>query len=405
MRLASVLMLLLSLVLSQAAASPQSDPRAPLTIIAIGNSGESGSILRGNATYISEMYTGVHDAGRFGALIFLGDSFTPTGLNIPASSLESEIASALRPFKVPMDGLGKDYVHAIPGEHDYYARNALESSSFFGLIKQQEGPSGISDRGNARAAQIAGWRYHYGMPVRFTLPLRAGDPDSAEFIFFDSALLIRSEPASWRPALDSLRRLLAAERGGQGILWRVLCTHHPMASVGEHGGYAVWNEDDSLVEHLTSCDRDTNPSGWVRNWLDPEDLCAPRYEQYIDSLTSVITGSRVIIHAVLSSHDRSLQLLDAGATPEHGLAGPHIQIISGAGSEVTRVKKPVPPAEFTAALPSPIDQGMSAPGFVQMQFTPEKIRLVFFNGKNGNPIDMGGGHIEFWVDREGKLLP
>ncbi len=67
---------------------PQGNAQEPLTVIAIGDAGESGSILRGNSTYLSEMYTGQHDAGPYQALFFLGDNFTPTGLNVPASSVE-----------------------------------------------------------------------------------------------------------------------------------------------------------------------------------------------------------------------------------------------------------------------------------------------------------------------------
>lgn len=386
------------------AVPPEVAPRGPLTVIAIGNPGESGSNLRGNSTYISEMFTGQHDAGTFQALLFLGDNFTPTGLNIPSSSVEGEIASVLRPFQVPMDGLGNKGVHAIPGEHDYYSRNALKSSVFFGLIKQQEGPSGISNKGNERAAQITGWTFHYGMPAQLVLPLESGSADSAEFIFFDSALLLRSEPATWHPVVDSLRRMLNAEKGKKGILWRVLCTHHPLASVGEHGGYTEWNEEAGVVEYLTPCDRDSNPSGWVANWLDPEDLCAPRYREYVDSLNAVVRESGTAVQAVLSSHDRSLQLLDAGLPAKNSTIGPGVQIVSGAGSETGHVKFPSPPHEFTAALPLPRDEGFSAPGFVQMCFTPDRLRLIFYNGKTGNPIDMGGGQTKFWIDREGRLL-
>jgi hypothetical protein len=382
----------------------EEDSREPLIVIAIGNAGTSGSILRGNSSYISEMYTGQHDAGRFQALLFLGDNFTPTGLNVPAASVPGEIASSLGPFKEPMEGLGKARVHAIPGEHDYYARNALESSVFFGLIKHQEGPSGMSDKGNMREAEIPGWTYHHGLPGRLTLPLVSGSADSAEFIFFDSGRLLRSEPSTWRPVLDSLRWLLVAEREQRGIDWRILCTHHPLASVGEHGGYSVWNDDEKVVEYLTPCDRDSNPSEWVKNWLDPEDLCTSRYQQYIDSLTAAIRFGGVPVQAVLSAHDRSLQLLDTGMPGANYPDCPRVQIISGAGSETGRVKFPVPPHEFTAALRLPSDEGLSAPGFVQMCFSQERVRLHFYSGKSGNAIDMGGGQTEFWIDREGKLL-
>jgi hypothetical protein len=396
--------LLVLVVLSLELALCGEDPAGPLTVIAIGDAGTSGAILRANASYISQMYTGQHDAGKYGALIFLGDNFTPTGLNVPASSVDGEIASSLGPFKLPMDGLGRERVQAIPGEHDYYARNALESSVFFGLIKVQEGPSGISDKGNARAAGIPGWTFHYGMPGKMRLPLETGSSDSVEFIFFDSALLLRSDPARWSPILDSLRRMLRAEQGRAGTAWRIICTHHPLASVGEHGGYSIWNEDESTVEYLTGCDKDSNASGWVRNWLDPQDLCATRYRQYIDSLTAVLHGGQVSVQVVLSSHDRSLQALQFDPATANCPTCPRVQIVSGAGSETGRVKRPVPPREFTASSLAPEDQGLSAPGFVQMRFSRARLQLVFYHGKSGNPIDMGGGSRELWIDVQGSIV-
>ena len=46
----------------------------PLTVVAIGDAGESGRILKSNASYITDMYTGAHDGGKFDAMIFLGDN-------------------------------------------------------------------------------------------------------------------------------------------------------------------------------------------------------------------------------------------------------------------------------------------------------------------------------------------
>lgn len=385
------------------AASPQAGGE-PLTVVAIGDAGEPGSILRANATYLTEMFTGQHDAGTYGALLFLGDNFTQTGLNVPSREVESAVNASLGPFKAPMDGLGPERVRGIPGEHDYYARNALESSVFFGLINIQEGPSGISDKGNARAARIPGWTFHYGMPGSMRLPLETGSTDSVEFIFFDSALLMRTASSLWSPVLDSLRRMLAAGRQQKGIRWRVLCTHHPLASVGEHGGYTVWNDDEGTVEYLTGCDKDSNASGWVRNWLDPSDLCTPRYREYIDSLTGVLRSGGVPVQVVLSAHDRSLQLLDLAPAAVNCSDCPRIQIVSGAGSATGRVKRPAPPHEFTASSPLPADEGHSAPGFVQLQFVRDRLRVVFYHGKTGNPLAMGGGRSEFWVDLQGDLM-
>jgi hypothetical protein len=49
------------------------------------------------------------------------------------------------------------------------------------------------------------------------------------------------------------------------------------------------------------------------------------------------------------------------------------------------------------------EDGISQHGFVQLMFGSEKVHVVFFNGKKGEPIDMGGGKKEFWIDHDGHL--
>ncbi len=404
----AVLFVLFAGFVRHSVASPAAQPDdrlygAPLTVLAIGDGGEAGSALRGNAGVMTDMFTGRHDGGKFQAVVFLGDNFYNTGLNLPATDVEGKVKSILGPFKEVFEGLGRTPVHAIPGDHDYYRRNAFESSLLFGLFNMAEGPVGISNRGNEREAAIEWWNYHYQFPAQMTLPAGGSSPDSVQFIFYDSALPLRTDPKTWRSALDSLARLLATSRDHRGIGWRILVTHHPFQSVGEHAGYSLWNDERNRVEYLTNCDKDSNAVAWIKNWLDPQDLCAERYRQYIDSLSRVIRAGGVGFQAALSGHDHSLQLLYApnrtGKDPF-----PSVQIISGAGSNPTRVKFPVPPFEFTAAQSAPEKEGISLPGFVQISFRGNRMRITFFNATNGDPVDMGGGRKEFWVDRDGRLV-
>ena len=136
-----------------------------LTIIAIGDAGENNGALRGSGNYITNMCTGQHDAGKFQALLFLGNNFFPTGLNIPAGDAEKKASTVLEPFRIPMEELGRQNIHAVPGNHDYYARHAIETSVFFGLVKIEEAPMGLTDRGNRRAAKLESWSYYHGMPA------------------------------------------------------------------------------------------------------------------------------------------------------------------------------------------------------------------------------------------------
>ena len=377
-------------------------PDGALTVLAIGDIGEGGGSLRGNAMYVTAMWTGEHDAGRYQAVLFLGNNFQPTGLNIPAEEVEGRVKSMLGAFGVPFDALGRSNIHALPGNHDYYARNAVERSILFGLFNISELPVGLTDKGNLREEAIPSWTYRHGMPGEAFYPITPGAGDTVQFIFFDSALLLRTRPATWTPALDSLRKILLATKDRPGIRWRVLCTHHPLRTVGEHGGYTVWDDDEKAVGYLTACDKDTNALGWLRNWLDPEDLCAERYQEYADSVTSVIRQSGVRIQVSLAGHDHSLQLLFAPDDRNCELC-PAVHIVSGAGSLTSRVKYPMPPREYTSAQLQPEKKGESLTGFAQLRFERDRMRVVFYNGKNGDLIDMGGGRTEFWIGVDGML--
>jgi hypothetical protein len=374
-----------------------------LTIVAIGDGGERNRILHNNAALLNDMFAGKHDAGRPDALIFLGDNFYETGLNIPADEVEAKITDVLGPFQPVFEGLGRRHVHAIAGNHDYYARLVVDKSLLFGLINIQVGPIGLSERGSEREHAINSWSYYYRMPAAATYPIAPGSADSVQIIFYDSALPLRTEPATWRPALDSLRRLLLVASHRSDVKWRILCQHHPWYSVGEHGGYTVWDDEALVVRPLSNCDKDSNVVRWFINSIDPEDLCAPKYRRMIDSLRSVLQYAGAKVHLVLSGHDHSLQLLSRPPHTDDCPACPSVHVVSGAGSEETRVGFPSPPYDFTS--PQQQEEGRSRSGFVQVRFEPERMGIRFFDSKTGEPLDMGGGKKEFWINRNGDLLP
>ena len=376
----------------------------PLTVLVLGDAGETGSALRACASYVTDMHTGRHDGGKFDAMIFLGDNFYNIGLNGPVSDVSGKVKDVLGRFNVPMTDLGRANVHAIAGNHDYYARNLLEASLLFGLISFEDGPIGLTEKGNQRAAALPEWTYYYRMPAQTTYPLTPGASDSAQFIFLDSALPLRTDPATWRPALDSLSRLLAASKRRPGILWRILCAHHPIYTVGEHGGFTVWNDETNTVEYLTQCDKDSNAMGYIKNMLDPGDLCTEKYQQYLDSLRAVVHASGVRIQVSLAGHDHSLQLLNYPDRDTQVNGWPKVHIVSGAASKPSRVKLPVPPQEFTSADTDPKKEGESVPGFVQLRFEGGRLRVAFFNARSGDWLEMGGSRKEFWLDASGTLL-
>ncbi len=378
------------------------EARRTLTVVALGDAGEEGSILRANAHLVNDMYSGRHDGGIPDVLLFLGDNFYPIGLNVPKDEVESLVQNILGPFRPTFEGLGQSNVHAIAGNHDYYTRNAIDKSIVFGLIRVTAGPVGLSDRGNRRSRAIGWWTYHAGMPSEAVYPVGPDAQDSVQFIFYDSALPLRTEPAAWHPGLDSLRRLLTRSATRTGIVWRVLCQHHPWFSVGMHGGYSLWDDESENVTFLSNCNKDSNAVQWFLNSVDPQDLCAEKYQAQLDSLRSVIRASGARIHFTLTGHDHSLQLLSYPDRESDCPECPTLHIISGAGAKPGIVKLPAPPREFTSSQPA--QQGRSHAGFAHLQFSPETVRVVFFSALQGEMIDMGGGTKEFFIDRSGRLV-
>ncbi len=391
----------LPFVLIVACASPSRGqaPGRHCTVIALGDGGDNNGVLRANAFYVTEMVLGHHDAGKPDMLLFLGDNFIPVGLNIQASDVEGEVKANLGAFKDVFDVLRPDQVHAVPGEHDYYCRFAVEHTALFGLFRTSEVPIGLSDRGNRREAEIPSWTFHFGLPSESTAPLGEGSADSVQMIYFDSAILLRTDPSAWAPALAALRGILTASARRTGIVWRVFCAHHPWRSVGVHGGYSLWDDETQKVTYLSNCDRDTNATGYLRNWLDPEDLCGDRYRLYVDSVSTIIRESGARVQIVLSAHDRSLQLLPA--LP--GAVYPAIQVVTGAAALPERVLDAAPPERYTSASTDRFKEGISLPGFAQLQFSREKARVVFYSGRTSDPLDMGGGSTTFWITPEGNL--
>lgn len=377
--------------------------RKSLKVVAIGDAGDRGSILRGNARYVNDMYSGSHDAGKPDAVIFLGDNFYPIGLNIPADDVRSTIKGVLGPFRPTLEGLGRSNIHAVAGNHDYYARNVIDKSLLFGLVNIVAGPVGISDRGNERAKAIEWWTYYYRMPASVVYPVMPGSGDSVQFILFDSALPLRTDPSEWTPALDSLRSILSSSARNPGIAWRVLVQHHPWYSVGEHGGYSVWDDVERKVTYLPNCDKDSNVVNWFMNTVDPEDMCADKYQAMLDSLRSVIHSAGTKIQFTMTGHDHSLQLLSY-PDDHHGCdVCPRVHIVSGAGAKTSRVKFPSPPNEFTSSRPE--KNGESLGGFAHLIFDSRQVNVVFYDAASGDPIDMGKGKSRFVISNTGTLMP
>jgi hypothetical protein len=391
------------LVCSCTACGQQSAPEklADFCLVAVGDAGERTEILENNAAAMTEIFR----QERFQALLFLGDNFYPTGLNFaadknPQKEVSQKIKKVLGPWRELMRGLGRQNVHAVAGNHDYYKRLVIEKSFLFGLFSIAALPVGIANKGNQRADTLSSWAYHYGLPEQAFFQTGGQSRDSLQIIFFDSAILLRTQPQTWRPFLAQFQhRLVSANR--PKIKWRLLVMHHPLYSVGEHGGYGEWDPETRTVNYVNRCDPDSDAVGYFYNQVDPEDLCAVRYRAYRDSLLAAIQRSGVPVQMALSGHDHSLQLLYYPSSPP---AGPKIHLISGAGAKANPVKAPSPPnGEYTCPDNTPQGQGKSRSGFARLDFYEAHLRVRFFSGKSKKKIDMGSGKTEFLIKPDGTL--
>jgi len=375
------------------------------SLIAIGDAGEKNEILTNNAATMTEMFR----QNRFEALLFLGDNFYLTGLNVePDKDFRQEVPNkineVLGPVREVLRGLGRQNIHAVAGNHDYYKHLVVDRSFIFGLFSIEALPVGITNKGNQRADTIASWTYHYGLPQQAFFQTAPQTKDSLQIIFFDSAILLRTQPHTWRPYLAQFYNLLVSTKNRSKIKWRMLAMHHPLYSVSEHGGYGEWDSETRTVSYVNRCDPDSDAVSYFYNTVDPEDLCTPRYRAYHDSVLATIQRAGVRVQMALSGHDHALQFLYYPQVNLDCENCPKIYVVSGAGAKENRVKSPSPwRGEFTCPDNTPPRQGKSQSGFVRLDFQAGNLRARFFSGKTKREIDMGGGRKEFLIKPDGML--
>jgi predicted phosphodiesterase len=404
---------ILSLCLCSCQACGQNPPasktptgaQAGFSLVAIGDAGERSGILEDNAETMAALFR----RERFDLLVFLGDNFYKTGLNFesdknPQKETPKKINGVLGPFFPVMRALGRQNVHAVAGNHDYFAQLVVNKSFLWGLLSVDALPVGITNKGNQRADTISTWTYHYGLPQQALFPVDRAAGDSLQIIFFDSAVLLRTKLHTWRPYFAALERLLVSTQNRPRIKWRIMAAHHPLYSLGEHGGYSEWEPEARTVQYLNHCDPDSDIVGYFTNFSDPEDLCAERYRAYRDSLFATIQRSGVAVQLFMAGHDHSLQLLHYADRAPDCPACPQTYIVSGAGAKVSRVRAPAPEfGEHTWPDNNPKQRGQSRYGFARIDIQGERLRVRIFDGKAGKELGLGAGQTDIWVKLDGTM--
>ncbi|MEP7217593.1 MAG: metallophosphoesterase [Bacteroidota bacterium] len=388
-----LLLLLTTLLLTLPPMAARAQQPVPLTFLAIGDAGQAGDEMSGNARHMLEQATLGAAAGEpVSLLFFLGDNFYPHGLNGYTDKKRVElIKNVMGPHRTLMEMLGRENVQSIPGNHDYYC-TALE-----GTI-----PYGVCDAGNQAEAELEFWTYHPHDPAILRKALASGSRDSVDFILFDSALLLNQKTEKWRPVLDSLESVLRRSAAARGVRWRILMAHHSPYSVGAHGGYRLWQASRKRIGYIGNClSEGEDPTRYVQEFFSDEDNCTPHYRAYKDSLLAILGRSNANIQLMMAGHDHSLQLLYYPDSNSACRNCPKIFIINGAGAKRESVRSSAPPNIYTHPFNTSKEKGRSAAGFTICRFQEGKLTITFIDSATGQPLIMGGV-TTFMIDESGK---
>lgn len=367
-----------------------SSAQTSFSFIAIGDAGQAGPVLNGNAkAMLSWTERLASERKNVGLLLFLGDNFYPIGLNRTAPARKKLIEEIIGPHRELMQKLGRENVRAMSGNHDYFC-------DMLGPI-----PHGTCNTGNQYEKSIPEWTYDYYYPALVRRAIANGSADSVDFIIFDSSYLLVHPQELWRPILDSLENMLRSSARSRGVKWRIYNAHHSPYSVGEHGGYRRWSKKSRKVEYIGNCFEDKqDPFKYAEEVVSNQDNCTDIYRAYSDSLMSIFERSGARVQVMMAGHDHSLQFLNY---PDSTCAiCPKVFVVSGAGAKRSKVKRSNPPTEFTHPINTPDEQGRSAGGFVIGTFDKGDLKLTFIDSETGEVLLMGG-MIEFTVNVDGEF--
>ncbi|MEH6548971.1 MAG: metallophosphoesterase [Pseudomonadales bacterium] len=236
----------------------------------------------------------------------------------------------------------------VPGNHDWYATEVASQARHVGeyAIKNN--------------APVAFRPHQPGQP-----PL----PESADFpgvslVFVDSEWLIQNDAKTTAPAYAKLDAEIARIRAEHPDNLIITAQHHPMETMGQHGGYM------------------THFSYWFFiNAIDlffdmNQDIGHPDYDNYVAKVTAIMAKYDRVIHA--SGHEHSLQLFK----PPAGI-GASYNLVSGAGNS----------NKISGVWHNKNNRfALSQEGFMELAITGDGTYIKIFDIHQQTPA------AEFWLD-------
>ena len=178
----------------------------------------------------------------------------------------------------------------------------------------------------------AGWRYvARGCELDDERPVARLDAGALALVLLDSESMLDSDGFRAR-SLAALHAELASIRQERPDAWLVLALYHPLESYGAHNGAELSSALHKDLYPLTGTllYPIVRPIEWALG-----ERAENAYEWRVRSLRKALYGAlaQAPVDVVLSGQDESLQLVEL----EH--PGTRWQIVSGAGSDKTHVKR------------------------------------------------------------------
>jgi hypothetical protein len=292
---------------------------------------------------------------------------------------EQQLESVLGPYR---DALGDRPLIAIAGNHDHLGGDAATRNAC--TLVPRAHPS---------------WRYlSRGCGLDPPAAVAALDLGGLVLFALDSEPMLR-DPEYRRAALEALGTEVARYRDRRPEAWRVVATHHPLESYGQHNGASLGS---ALIKDLYSIRLTLLlPITWaIERRFGPQEIYALGYRSYRRELYAAL--ARHPVDLIASGHDHSLQHVAIDRP------GARHQVVSGAGAQRTPVKRygldllwsnrlaralglgqalPAPEHELRFALSGGHDPAeRSGYGFAVLAQAGDALALEFWDARSDAPL-------------------
>lgn len=237
------------------------------------------------------------------SVIMLGDNIYPSGFPNKTAEQQSfndgqlkQISYLTAQLQIAKQSGAEMFM--VPGNHDWYA-SQLDTQAAY--IKNYAAKNQLS-------ASLVPYQ-------KDALPLpKMINKDGISIIFLDTMWLIHAEPDAFNTAMDHLAMLLAKSAAEYPDNVILLSAHHPIESMGPHGGYYSHfghQTYEAFVQFFTP---------------NHQDISSPKYQRLINKVNSLLAPySKTIFSA---GHDHSLQVFKNESS---GVA--RYNLVSGAANQ------------------------------------------------------------------------